>query len=273
VVARRGTVWRIICRPTIVRPEIQESEVADDPELQALVAQYRAPVDAYADVIIGRAGMDFDGNRDPGLRTQEMPLGNLVTDVMLAATQLTDHTVAALTNGGAIRASINAGEVTFGDAVTVLPFGNTLVALDVTGMELVASLDNGLSWAYDGSATRADGAFPQVAGLVVSYCGATVEAIHAGSTPPDCPAALRPDGVVTALSVAGAPVDLSATYRVAINDYLAGGGDYYDALQTACERSTGYCRDTGVLVLDEFVNEFASHSPVSRAIEGRLLAE
>ena len=226
----------------------------EEPGVKARVAAYREPVDRFANVVIGQAGMFFDGGRAPGVRTQEMPLGNLIGDVMRAAAARSDRAVAAIANGGVIRASLNAGDVTFENVLAVLPFGNTLVALDLTGEELVATLDYGVS-------KPGEGAFPQVAGLKLVYCAAT-----------PCPGALRSGGRVTELMVNGGPVDLAATYRIAVNNFMTGGGDAYKMLKDACARSNGYCRDTGLLDIDLLVEEFKTQSPVVRRIEGRILA-
>jgi len=227
----------------------------EDATVKAQVAAYREPVDRFANQVIGQAGIFFDGSREPGVRTQETPLGNLIADVLRTAAADSDQAVAAFTNGGVIRASLNAGVVTFENALAVLPFGNTLVVLDVKGEELVAALDHGL-------AQPGQGAFPQVAGLKLVYCAAA-----------PCPAALRPGGRVTALTVKGGPVDLAATYRLAVNSFIAGGGDSYTMLKAACARPKGYCRDTGLLELDLVVAEFKTHSPVIRAVEGRIVAQ
>ncbi|MEZ5577526.1 MAG: metallophosphoesterase, partial [Candidatus Competibacteraceae bacterium] len=81
----------------------------EDPAVKARVARYRAPMDRFAQVVIGRAGMVFDGGRTPGLRTQEMPLGNLIADTMRTAAAQSDGAVAAFVNSGGIRAGFNAG--------------------------------------------------------------------------------------------------------------------------------------------------------------------
>ncbi|MCG5526358.1 bifunctional metallophosphatase/5'-nucleotidase, partial [Ectothiorhodospira haloalkaliphila] len=147
-------------------PIITELSIAEEPDLAQKVADYRVPVDEFADVIIGSSGMFFEGDRNR-MRYEEMPLGNLVTDTMLNFDQIKPLNVdAALTNGGGIRASINQGDVSYGDALSVLPFGNSLVVMDLNGEELVAALDNGLTHAYnpDENRIRSTGAWPQVAG-------------------------------------------------------------------------------------------------------------
>jgi 5'-nucleotidase len=254
---------------------INES-IAEDAEVAARVAEYRAPVDDLAGVDIGTAGVLFDGSRIPGVRTQEMPLGNLVADVLLDYAAPALGADVALTNGGGIRATIEAGNVTFGDALSVLPFGNTITVVEVTGAELVAALDNGLSWAYDADANapRSSGSFPQVAGMTVTYCGETVSDIQAGTLPPAaCETAMLEGGLVTSVSIDGTAIDLQADYRVASNNFLVNGGDFYSMFAEACAREGGFCQDSFVLMLDELVREFENDSPVARVSEGRLSAE
>lgn len=224
----------------------------EDPTLKAEVARYREPVDRFASARIGQAGAGFEARGSASVRTQEMPLGNLIADVMLAAAAPSDRAVAAIANGGGIRADLAPGEVRFEQALAVLPFGNTLVTVELSGAQLVAALDHGL--------TRGGGAFPQVAGLKLEYC----------ATLP-CPAALHPQGRVTQLTVDGRPVDPAASYRIAVNSFMARGGDGYSMFKDACA-SGHYCRDSGVLDLDLLVQEFKNHSPVVRQVEGRSVA-
>lgn len=143
-------------------------------------------------------------------------------------------------------------DVSFENALGVLPFGNTVATLEVKGDTLVAALDHGLS-------KPTAGAFPQVAGLKLSYCAAL-----------PCAAALRTDGRVTRLLINGEPVDLAATYRIAANSFIAKGGDDYTMFREACA-SGAYCRDTGILELDLLVDEFKARSPVLRSAEGRIV--
>ena len=257
----RGVIQRWEGQPMFVRGcafvrgavDCARQSAPEDPAVKARVASYRAPMDRFAQVVIGRAGMVFDGGRTPGLRTQEMPLGNLIADTMRTAAAGSDGAVAALVNSGGIRAGLNAGDATFENALAVLPFGNTLAVLDLTGEELVAALDYGVS-------RPGEGAFPQVAGLKLVYCAAT-----------PCPATLRSGGRVTMLAVNDVPVNLAARYRIAVNSYLASGGDGYAMLKEACARPGGYCRDTGLLDLDLLVEAFKTQSPLVRRVEGRIV--
>jgi len=111
----------------------------------------------------------------------------------------------AITNGGGIRASIPVGEITVGDVITVLPFGNIIVTKDLTGAAILAALEHGTS-----SYPESLGAFPHVAGLTFEIN------------------TLNPEGSrVQNVLVAGVPLDLEGIYTVATNDFLAAGGDDY----------------------------------------------
>jgi 5'-nucleotidase/UDP-sugar diphosphatase len=121
---------------------------------------------------------------------------------------------------------------------------------------------------------RSSGGFPQVSGLELTYCADRASDMHAELneiTP--CPDALLEDGVITSLVVAGIAVDLNASYRIATNTFLVGGGDYYSSFEQACTRSGNYCLDTGILMLDALVDEFQTNTTVVRELEGRIVAE
>ncbi|RKZ48485.1 MAG: hypothetical protein DRR16_17540 [Candidatus Parabeggiatoa sp. nov. 3] len=204
--------------------------------------------------VVGKAGMFFDGSKD-FVRSQESPLGNLVADVMLAGAQASDNTVAAsFINAGSLRNSIGEGEITHSELLIVLPFGNTLFVLDITGRELVSALDNGFS--QSGSETT--GAFLSVAGMQISYCDTT-----------PCAEALLDNGVVTSVTINAEAIELDKTYRVATHDYLAGGGDNFTMLEEACN-SGSYCQNTDKLLVDLLTGEFQNNSPVTRNVEGRI---
>lgn len=201
--------------------------------------------------VVGIAGMFFDGNEEI-IRYQESVLANLVSDVMLEAGK-SDGVVASLMNTGGLRGNIGAGEVTMGELLTLLPFGDKVVILDVTGRELVAALDNGLTHA-GGELT---GAFPSIAGMQVNYCDQQ-----------PCSDALLEGGVVTKLTIDGTAVEMDNNYKIATQAFLAGGGDNYTMLKEACQR--GNCRKTDILLVDRVVEEFRNNSPVTRKIEQRI---
>jgi len=131
-------------------------------------------------------------------------MGNLIADAMLD--RVRDQGIEiAIQNGGGIRASIDAGPVTMGEVLTVLPFQNTLSTFYVSGQTVVDALENGVSQMEEGA-----GRFPQVAGMTF-----TVD--------PAAAAGAR----ISDVRVGGAPIDLAKTYGVVSNNYVRNGGDGY----------------------------------------------
>jgi len=181
------------------------------------------------------------------VRSAETNLGNLIADAMLAKTRGLGANV-ALMNGGGIRASVPSGEITMGKVLEVLPFGNQITTVRVRGRDLTAALENGVSQAESGA-----GRFPQVAGVRFTYdpaapAGGRVRAVELWDRATQAYRALLPDeGVV-----------------IATNDFLAGGGDGYDAL------ASGSRYDTGWLLSDALAEYVAAQSPVAIEIEGRI---
>ncbi len=190
----------------------------------------------------------LNGERDPGNRTEETNLGDFAADAILWAAQqaLGDKVVAAVTNGGGIRASIQIGDITMNDMKTVFPFGNEVAVLDVTGAELLEALE-----AATHSTPKAIGAFPQVAGIVFTVD--TTKAYENGEQYPDSTyyKPLNPGSRVTIESVGGQPFALDAIYTIATNDFTAAGGDTYYAFRYP-NATSGY--KTGVALEDALVN-------------------
>ncbi len=234
--------------------------VAEDAGLAAKVATYKAPVAAFSRVLVGTSAMDFSAARggatpfSVGLRSGETVLGNLILDLMQAAAGQSDNAVAAFSNGGGLRADIARGDVTFGQALSVLPFGNTLHVMDLTGQDVIDLLEQSAN-AVGG------GGFLQLSkDLRMSHC--------ADATP--CVNPLKAGGKVTAISIAGQPVDVTRTYRLATNDFTAAGGDGYSLLANACKRPGNYCRDTGIVLLDLLVDRLKAGTPLSASLDGRI---
>ncbi|AGA32591.1 Extracellular glutamate-binding receptor [Thioalkalivibrio nitratireducens DSM 14787] len=110
--------------------------------------------------------------------------------------------------------------------------------------------------------------------MTVRYCNASVADIQPDPPvlpPAPCPDALRTGGVVTSVDVAGTLLSLGETYRIVTNDLLARGGDFYESFAEACARAGNFCEDT--LMLDAPMDEFENASPVTRSVEGRLVAQ
>ena len=191
----------------------------------------------------------LDGNRAPGVRTQETNLGDLIADAILwQATKdgglpVDLENVVAITNGGGIRATIQAGDITMNDINTVLPFGNTVAFVYVTGAELLEVLE-----ASTFCTPVSVGAFPQTAGI--EYTLDVGVAYDQGEQYPGttyyAPASINR---ISIQSINGQPFDESATYCVVTNDFLAAGGDTYYAF-TVAENVI----DTGIPMDEAVVN-------------------
>jgi 5'-nucleotidase / UDP-sugar diphosphatase len=217
--------------------------VPEDPTVRAMVAALARPIMPVRDQVIGHSEKGVATTRAT-LRHAENPMANVITDAMLAATEKAGS-VAAFINTGGIRASFDAGAITYGQAVTVQPFNNTLVQLDLTGAELKAVLEETLG------------------GLPASSAGLLLPS-HGTSYVVDVS---RPVGNrVVDLVVAGKPVTLDATYRVTVPSFIAGGGDSHPLLKNAAGRRY----DTGTLDIDAFVDFLKAHDPISGRLEGRI---
>ena len=196
-----------------------------DEAVAAVIDAKDAAVQAEMSKSFGKTEVELNGERAPGNRTEETNLGDFACDAILwqARQNLGEDKVdAALTNGGGIRATIPAGNITMNDMKTVFPFGNTIVTIDVTGAQLLEALE-----AATCSTPTAIGAFPQVAGITFSID--TSETYAEGDQYPDstyfAPAA--PGSRVTITDVNGKGFDPAATYTIATNDFTAAGGDTY----------------------------------------------
>jgi len=150
--------------------------------------------------VVGVSKVVLDGARE-NVRTGETNLGNLITDAMLYVT----GAEIAITNGGGIRATINAGEITKQDVVSVLPFGNFIVTKYLTGAQIKDILEHGVK---DYPATA--GHFPHVAGINFVFDAEK----EAGER-------------IVSIKINGKDIDMDAKYLVAANDFMAAGGDDY----------------------------------------------
>ncbi|WP_394138203.1 5'-nucleotidase C-terminal domain-containing protein [Cytobacillus oceanisediminis] len=187
------------------------------------------------------------------VRNSETALGNLITDGMLAkAKEFNTDTVIAFQNSGGIRAAIDKGPITLGDVLTVMPFGNTLATMELTGAEIVQALEQSVS-----NAPGENGGFLQVSGMKYTYdssqpVGERVVSVEVEETP----------GVFTAL-------DESKTYTVATNAFTAKGGDSYAVFAKAYE--AGRVTDLGVADWEIFSAYVAELGTVDPQIEGRII--
>lgn len=205
-----------------------------DDAVQAIIDKEDERVSSEMNVVLGSTPYFLDGNRDPGVRTQETNLGDFVADAYrwMASTELGFEVDSAIINGGGIRASIEKGDISLGIIKTVNPFNNDLGVVKVTGAQLLEALEAGCQAIGTDSAM---GGFPQVSGITYTI-DASVP-YEGGQAYPDseylAPAA--PGTRVTITDVADRGFDEGETYTLAASSFLCEGGDTYYAFKAAAE--------------------------------------
>lgn len=225
-------------------PILLDASVAEDADIKARVAELAGPINELKAKVVAEAASDIDGSRET-CRAVECPMGNLVADAMLD--RVKDQGVEiAIQNGGGLRASIQGGQVTMGDVLTVLPFQNTLSTFQVSGATMVEALENGVSEMADGA-----GRFPQVAGM--SF---TVD-----------PAA-EPGSRISDVMVGGAPIEMDKMYGVVSNNYVRNGGDGYKMFLSA---ENAY--DFGPDLADVLADYMIANAPYAPYTDGRIVVK
>ncbi|MEZ5933431.1 MAG: 5'-nucleotidase C-terminal domain-containing protein [Alphaproteobacteria bacterium] len=222
---------------------ITTAGVEPDADIQAIVDTYNKELDEDLAVPVGTTTVELDSQRST-VRTKESNIGNLIAD----AARETLGADVAIANGGGIRGdrTYAAGTtLTRKDILTELPFGNTAVLIQLAGADLLAALENGVSQIEDSA-----GRFPQVSGLRYTYDASKA----AGSR-------------ITEVTVGDAPLNLGNTYKVAVNDYIYGGGDGYDALA----KGKAIVDPSGAVLLASVVmNYIEQKGEIAPEVEGRI---
>ncbi len=180
------------------------------------------------------------------VRVSETNLGDLSTDAILwyANTHMGIEADVSIMNSGSIRASINEGDITLLDVKNVFPYGNTLVSLNITGAQLLETIE-----AASAELPEHTAPFAQVSGI--EYTVNTAIPYESGDNYPDSTFAppLNPGARVSITSVGGEEFSLTEIYTIVTIDFLAMGGDSYYALTQAEE---GSVIDSGTLMEDAF---------------------
>lgn len=249
--------------PTQYLKKDDDVDAAAQEIISAVDEEYGAPF-ATTEVLL-------NGERDPGNRTMETNLGDLISDAMVWSVtreggpeQDEVAGVVGITNGGGIRASIEIGEVSMKDVNTVLPFGNTVAVVYVKGSELLEALE-----ASTFCTPSAIGGYPQTSGIewtldtTVEYDqGELYHNADGSDTSYYAPASIKR---VTITAVNGEAFDPDATYAVVTNNFCAAGGDTYNAFMRAFQDGAGF--DTGI-PMDEAVTNY-----VTDVLDGKITAE
>ncbi|MEL7204143.1 MAG: 5'-nucleotidase C-terminal domain-containing protein, partial [Pseudomonadota bacterium] len=222
-------------------PILMDASVAEAEDVKARITEAAVPLEEVRSKVVAEAAEEINGNRAV-CRSRECPMGTLVADALLARTAGQGVEI-ALTNGGGLRASIDAGPVTMGEVFTVLPFQNTLSTFRVSGATLLEALENGVGQITDGA-----GRFPQVAGMSFTVnplapVGERIADAMIGDTP------LEPDRMYTVVS----------------NNFLRNGGDGYAMFEDAED-----AYDFGPDIADVVAEYLAQQTPYTPYTDGRI---
>lgn len=232
--------------------EIKE-DTAKDATVAAAAKVIVDRVDKEYGVVFAKSEVTLNGAKAPnGNRDSETNNGDLITDAMLwkvmqnkdGLTVDADHVV-AITNGGGIRAAIKPGDVTKKDINTVLPFGNTVAVIYVTGAELLEALEAS-------TYSLPVGGFPQVAGINFTLSTAVAYDANAETYPASTYYGPKSINRVVINSINGKEFKANEVYAVVTNNFCAAGGDTYYAFKAASAQF-----DTGI-PLDEAVMEYVT---------------
>lgn len=233
--------------------------ITPDPEIDAIVADLAAPLIALQATVIGQSTVVMVGDRAI-CRVTECNLGSLVADAMRAQTRAQ----IAFINSGSIRTNIpNAPlpaeltlptplDITLGDVLDVLPFGNLISTFELTGADLLLALENGVSRVGEESGT---GRFPQVSGMRFTFDSSQPSGSRIVSVEVE-----QPDGSFS-------PLDPEMTYSIVSNDFLRSGGDGYGILAQLAINPYDFGRPVDEVVA-EYINAL---SPITPTTDGRIV--
>ncbi|CUH81332.1 Trifunctional nucleotide phosphoesterase protein YfkN precursor [Tritonibacter multivorans] len=227
-------------------PMLLDASVTPDAGMLARVAEMGAPIEEMKKRVVAESSDVIVGDRNV-CRAEECSIGNLVADAMLD--RVKDQGISiAIQNGGGLRASIDAGEVTMGEVLTVLPFQNTLSTFFVSGQTVIDALESGVSQVEEGK-----GRFPQVAGLKYTFDIAVA------------PNEGRVSDVLVMDGDAWVAIDPAKTYGLVSNNYVRGGGDGYKMFRDA---ENAY--DFGPDLADVTAEYMAKNAPYTPYTDGRI---
>lgn len=226
-----------------------DGSVNENTQIIARLDELEEPINELKETVIGNVSNALTGDRTV-CRVQECDMGNLIADAMRDSVIDKGYTI-ALQNSGGIRASLDAGDVTLGEIMTILPFQNTLSTFKVTGQQLLIAIENGVSQVEDEK-----GRFPQVSGMRYTFNLAK---------PPN-------EGRVTSIEIdedgSWNALDLNKTYGMVSNNFIRGGGDGYKIFRSASE-----IYDFGPDLADVLANYIKANPGYSGYTDNRITQE
>jgi len=228
-----------------------DAQVEANTEIANVVAKLAKPIEELKATKVGASAVELVGERTV-CRFEECNMGDLIADAMIANTT-EDGTQIAMMNSGGIRAGIKAGDVSLGDVLQVLPFGNTIATFGLKGEHVLAALENGVSRAENPD-NEGTGRFPQVSGVRFTW-------------DPTQPVGSRVSGVEVGNEKDGfKPLDPEAIYKLATNNFNRTGGDDYAMLNDYAIDPYDY----GSLLADAVADYIKANSPVNYQLQGRI---
>jgi len=216
--------------------------IEPDPAVAALVRDYARRLDRELDAVVGKSRVPLEA-RSATLRTEETNLGDFVADAMRERL----GSDVALMNGGAIRTNrtVPPGPLTRRDVLSLLPFTDMVVKLEMRGADLRAALEHGLA-----QTDRVGGGFLQISGARVVW-----------------DPRLAPGRRIVDVSVAGKPLADDTAYTVAVPGYLVRGGDGYTVFGHA---KTIVDAESGPQVSQVVIDAIAARAEIAPALDGRI---
>jgi 5'-nucleotidase/UDP-sugar diphosphatase len=204
---------------------LQEAEIAQDLGMLAMLSSYQKQGSAALGTVIGQSDGLFVGDRNI-VRNSATNLGVLIAKAQMVKTKAD----VGIMNSGGIRADMEAGEITYKDVLTVQPFANILTYVDFSGQELTEYLTAAVNMA------AGSGAFAQISGAEIRTAA----------------------GKITRMTVAGKAIDMNQSYRIAVNSFMASGGDGYPKISDHANFV-----NTGFVDADMLVEYIQNNSPLS----------
>ncbi|UXT91484.1 5'-nucleotidase C-terminal domain-containing protein [Agrobacterium pusense] len=227
-------------------PILVDSSFKPDEATLKRIDELKAPIEALKAKVVGTSEGSIEGDRKI-CRVKECSMGNLVADATLARVKDQGVTI-AFANSGGLRSSIDGGDVSMGEVLTVLPFQNTVATFQLKGEDIRAALENGVSQIDDGA-----GRFMQVSGMKYSFDRSK-------------PAGSRVVSVEVKEGDAFVPLDPTKTYIVAANNYVRTGGDGFKVFATKAINAY----DFGPNLEEAVAAYITANSPYKPYTDGRI---
>ncbi len=214
------------------KPIVVDETIEEDLAVKSVVDALKRPIADLGNQPVGETKDEI--SKEPNA-TGESLMGNLIADSMLEAAKK-QGAVAAFTNAGGVRASIDGGTITYGEAIGVVPFSNTIVLLELTGQEILDSIQFGVG----------------KGGRLLPSRGTSYKVVA---------------GKLAEVKIGGETLSLAKNYTVALNSFIASGGDGHEVLKNA----KGKRVDTGNLDIDALIAFLKANNPLAMKPEGRIV--